>query len=110
MNCLQVFLLAGALLPERCRDGTQNGRSGGDNVTQTAAPNPSVTREDAVRISREDAEKKYRDLSIYEIRTDLKSDGWHVDFEIKNKTLDGGGPHYVIDKTTGRILSRRYEQ
>ena len=40
----------------------------------------------------------------------LEDDGWHVDYELKDPRLKGGGPHYIIDPHTGAILSKRYEQ
>ena len=43
-----------------------------------------------------------------EIRRD--DDGWHIDYELKNPRLNGGGPHYVIDATTGEIISKKYYQ
>ena len=46
----------------------------------------------------------------YRIRLGLEEDGWHVDYELKDSRLKGGGPHYVIDRFNGAILSKRYEQ
>jgi hypothetical protein len=63
-----------------------------------------------LHIAHDDAETAYRDLSGYQITMSLKSDGWHVDYELTGEYLAGGGPHYVIDPTTGAILSKRYEQ
>ncbi len=39
----------------------------------------------------------------------LESDGWHIDYELKDARLKGGGPHYLIDATTGAIVSKRFE-
>jgi hypothetical protein len=57
-----------------------------------------------------DAEQAYRDLAPYRITLVLERDGWHVDFELKDLSMNGGGPHYVIEPSTGKILSKRYEQ
>jgi hypothetical protein len=57
-----------------------------------------------------DAQRAYRDLSIYRVQLHLADDGWHVDYELADPRLQGGGPHYVIDATNGRIVSKRYEQ
>ena len=70
----------------------------------------TITSDQALRIARLDAEKAYRDLTPYCIRVELTDDGWHIDFELKNKQSNGGGPHYVIDAEAGAILSKRYEQ
>jgi hypothetical protein len=64
----------------------------------------------ALRIARVDAESNYRDLLAYRIAITLEPDGWHIDYELKDEHLQGGGPHYLIDSATGAILARRYEQ
>jgi hypothetical protein len=71
---------------------------------------PQVSADQALRIAQADAAKAYRDLSIYRIRLALEPDGWHIDYELKEPRLKGGGPHYVIDAGSGAIVSRRYQQ
>lgn len=71
---------------------------------------PSITSDQALRIARMDAERVYRDLSPYRASVSLELDGWHVDYEPKDSSLQGGGPHYVIDPGDGEILTRQYEQ
>ncbi|MFL5340066.1 MAG: hypothetical protein ACJ8F7_07935 [Gemmataceae bacterium] len=66
--------------------------------------------DEVLKIARLDAERAYRDLTPYRIAIVLEADGWHVDYQLKNTALSGGGPHYVIDPTTGAILVKRYEQ
>jgi hypothetical protein len=61
-------------------------------------------------IAQADAARVYRDLSLYRIQLVLEDDGWHVDYELKNPRLKGGGPHYIIDAHTGAMISKRYEQ
>lgn len=61
-------------------------------------------------IAQGDAVAVYRDLLRYHIRLALEADGWHIDYELKDRQWKGGGPHYVIDAVTGAILSKRYEQ
>ena len=61
-------------------------------------------------IAHADALTAYSDLSPYRIRLVLEDDGWHVDYELKDPKLKGGGPHYVIHAVTGAIVSRQYEQ
>jgi hypothetical protein len=61
-------------------------------------------------IAQADAASAYRDLSPYRICLALEEDGWHIDYELKDPNLTGGGPHYVIDAESGVILSKRYEQ
>lgn len=77
----------------------------------TLAPDPPAIGGDrALAIAQADAATAYRDLTMYRIQLVLESDGWHIDYELKYSRLNGGGPHYVIDATAGRIISKRYEQ
>jgi hypothetical protein len=71
---------------------------------------PPLTPEQAVAVAQADATKVYREPSKYAIRIALEDDGWHVDYELRQPTHKGGGPHYVIDAATGAIRSKRYEQ
>lgn len=74
---------------------------------QTPLP---ITSDQALQIARLDGEKVYRDLTLYRITVALEPDGWHVDYDLKDPRLNGGGPHYVIDPASGKILTKRYEQ
>ena len=77
----------------------------------TLPPGPPVISGDrALAIAQADAATAYRDLTVYRIQLTLEPDGWHVDYELKDPRLKGGGPHYVIDAITGVIASKRYEQ
>jgi hypothetical protein len=70
----------------------------------------AISCDRALAIARADAERVYRDLSPYRITLSLEGDGWHVDYELKDSLLKGGGPHYLIDPKDGQILAKRYEQ
>jgi hypothetical protein len=69
-----------------------------------------ITCDKALAVARADAERVYRDLSPFRIIMSLEEDGWHIDYELKNPTLKGGGPHYLIELMQGTIVSKRYEQ
>ena len=69
-----------------------------------------ITSDQALKVARLDAETVYRDLVQYRILVELHQDGWHVDYELKNRHSQGGGPHYVIDAKAGTIRSKKYEQ
>jgi hypothetical protein len=77
--------------------------------TQGVGAQP-LTPDQALAIAQADAIQAYRDLSAYSIRLMLEDDGWHIDYELKDPRLKGGGPHYVIDRQSGAIVSKRYEQ
>jgi uncharacterized membrane protein YkoI len=79
-------------------------------LASMSARQPTISRDQALQIARADAEKIYRDLSGYRIDLKLEQDGWHVDYEFKDPEVEGGGPHYVIDSTNGKIVSKKYEQ
>ena len=69
-----------------------------------------VTKEKALEIARRDAMQHYRDLGKYEITIKSDEGTWLVDYSLRDPSLVGGGPHYVISAHTGEIISRRYEQ
>ena len=79
-------------------------------MTSTTQITPTIAQDQALTIAQADAVKAYRDLSGYRIQIVLETDGWHIDYDLKNPRLKGGGPHYVVDASTGAILSKRYEQ
>jgi hypothetical protein len=79
-------------------------------ATTPAAKPGGLTSDEVLKIARLDAERAYRDLAPYRIGIVLEADGWHVDYQLKDPNLNGGGPHYVIDPDNGVILSKRYEQ
>lgn len=76
-------------------------------LPQTPAPIPASR---ALVEAEADALRAYGDLSPYHVRVRLEPDGWHVDYELKDPRFQGGGPHYLIDPTDGRIVRKRYEQ
>jgi hypothetical protein len=53
----------------------------------------SIDRDEALKIAHLDAAKAYRDLSAYRVLVALQHDGWHVDYELKDSRMNGGGPH-----------------
>jgi len=65
---------------------------------------------DALKIAHEDAGIVYKDLSIYKVLISLEDYDWKIDYEIKDESMRGGGPHYLISSKTGEIISKRYEQ
>ena len=72
---------------------------------------PGITCDEALRTARQDAEAVYGDLlPAYRITLVYRQDGWHVDYDLVQPLTAGGGPHYVIDGTTGQIVFKRYEQ
>ena len=79
------------------------------NANQQSAER-SLSPDEVLRIANHDAEAAYRDLSGYRISLLLQPDGWHVDYDLVEPLVAGGGPHYVIDPVSGTILLKRYEQ
>lgn len=76
----------------------------------TTKTSREITADEALRIARLDAERVYRDLTEFRINVALETNGWHVDYVPKDPNWNGGGPHYVIDATTGAVVSKFYEQ
>jgi hypothetical protein len=69
-----------------------------------------IDQKKALEIAQKDALTAYRDLSIYTIKIELKDKKWHVDYNLSNPNMAGGGPHYIISGKTGEIISKKYEQ
>jgi hypothetical protein len=86
-----------------------NGEKSMSNSMQTTVGGV-ISGDKALAIAQADAVDVYRDLSGYRIQLVLEADGWHVDYDLKDPRLKGGGPHYLIDAVTGAIVSKRYEQ
>jgi len=79
-------------------------------TTSPGPTRPPLPADQVLAVAQADAMTAYRDLSPYCIQLVLEDDGWHVDYELKDRRHKGGGPHYIIDAYTGRILAKRYEQ
>jgi hypothetical protein len=69
-----------------------------------------ISEAEARAIAAEEAAHAYRDLSVYVVTASLVEDNWHIDYMLKDETLVGGGPHFVIEGETGQIVARRYDQ
>ena len=82
-------------------------------MTTTTATAPTFTSDQALKIAEADAIAKYGDLSRFRIEIRRDQNGWHIGYFIDqrgSRFLTGGGPHYVIDATTGLILEKKYYQ
>ena len=70
-------------------------------MTQTprtrVSTDSTIAADQALVIAQADAARAYRDLTAYRIQLFLEGGGWHIDYELTNPKLKGGGPHYVID-------------
>ena len=76
---------------------------------------PSLSVEKVLAIARTDGEPVYGYLSRFLLEMSLEDDGWHVDYYIKQPKdpkirIAGGGPHYIIDPSDGRIIWKSYHQ
>jgi len=71
---------------------------------------PAVSCDRALAVAHADAVTVYDQLQRYRIEVELEPDGWHIAYHIREKRVAGGGPHYVIDATTGAIVSKKYYQ
>lgn len=76
----------------------------------SATANPIVNGADAHAVAFADAARVYRHLGDFRVEVVLEEDGWHVDYWLRDPNLCGGGPHYIIDATTGAIVYKRYDQ
>ena len=70
----------------------------------------AVDRKTALAIAHDDARRQYRDLSIYDVSIERSGRNWKIDYTLRDRRFQGGGPHYLISGDTGEIVFRRYEQ
>jgi hypothetical protein len=68
-----------------------------------------IPEAEARRIAAEDAKSAYRQLDSYDVRAELSASQWHVTYTPKAGSV-GGGPAYVIDAKSGKIVSKKYYQ
>ena len=81
-------------------------------MSTTETP-PVISCDQALAIAHADAVQAYRDpLHRHRVEVRLESNGWVVEYHFRGtgRFHTGGGPHYVIDATTGEILSKKYYQ
>jgi hypothetical protein len=78
----------------------------------TATTTPLVSRQQAIGIAEADALPMYGNyLHTLVLEMCLHEDGWHLKYSPQRQGFrTGGGPHYVIDATTGEIVSKMYYQ
>jgi hypothetical protein len=79
-------------------------------TAQPCQPKHLLSCDEILRIARQDGEMAYRHLTPYRISLNLREDGWHVDFDLTDPLVAGGGPHYIINPDNGLIVWKRYEQ
>ncbi|MDA1015198.1 MAG: hypothetical protein O3A00_12185 [Planctomycetota bacterium] len=53
------------------------------------APQTKISCDRALKIAQTDAERVYRDLCLYRISISLEEDSWCVDYELKDRNLNG---------------------
>ncbi len=78
----------------------------------TAVETPTISRQQAIVIAEADAVPMYglARLNSLMLKAVLHEDGWHIEYQQWRPRHTGGGPHYVIDATTGDIVSKKYYQ
>ena len=106
----RIFALSYALVfLASCGHGREIPR--GQSATPAELSGPCkesvISKETAVLIAKGDAVENYT-LSVYDIIAEEKPDGWRIVFKLKDPGVRGGGPDYLIDKKTGKILKATY--
>jgi len=75
--------------------------------TSTPCQETVITKETATLIAKGDAVDNYQ-LSDYDITVEERPESWRIVFKLKDPGLVGGGPDYLIEKKTGKILKANY--
>ena len=73
---------------------------------------PRLGCDKILAIAHADAVTAYDDLSSHRVEIHREDDGWHVEYIFRGngRYHTGGGPVYLIDATSGEILSKKYYQ
>ena len=81
-------------------------------MATTILTTPTISGARAIAIAEADALPMYGDyLYTLVLEMSLHDDGWHLAYTPKKQGYrTGGGPQYVIDATTGEIVSKKYYQ
>ncbi len=88
----------------------------GKSIEQTTNPEKTgtpcqetvISKETAILIAKGDALREYNKLSDYDITVEDQPNAWRIVFKLKDPGMVGGGPDYLIDKKTGKILKAAY--
>lgn len=93
------------------KEKTPQQQGTGNDVTQTVQSTPSgVTEMSAVDTAKKDFVEAFGSIDGFELVSSEQGDSWRIIVQIKDKTSNGGGAIYTIDKATGKILERRFYQ
>jgi hypothetical protein len=102
-----LYLLCGlAMLTVSCGVGDRRNEL---SANQPPCKEVTIDKETAIRIAKGDAVDNYK-VSIYDIIAEEQSDGWRIVFKLTDPGLRGGGPDYLVDKKTGKILNATYNK
>jgi hypothetical protein len=67
-----------------------------------------ISQEQAVEATQKDAKGVSIDLSPYRSEAVLKDDGWHIGYLAKKGNVVQGGPSYLVNRQTAKILGKQY--
>jgi hypothetical protein len=98
----QIFKVNGRLAGTIYEKGFRRLPSGSKNLDE-------IDRNRAISVAKEDA-IKHGPIEDYDVVAFDEREFWHVVFSLKNKELAGGGPDYLIDKRTGKVVERKVYQ
>jgi len=82
---------------------------GAGNNSELSPKPGKIDREKAITIASKDAVSAYGSKAAFDLTLCELTNVWRVIYSPR-KGLNGGGPEYVIDKTTGKILDKKYYQ
>lgn len=81
---------------------------GGKESTVANSSDDAINQEKAVAIATKEGQRVLGSLAEYKLVTCELSKAWRIAYVLEDMT--GGGPSYLIDKQTGKILHKLYEQ
>ncbi|HEX3145420.1 MAG TPA: hypothetical protein VHQ64_15715 [Pyrinomonadaceae bacterium] len=78
-------------------------------LNQPKDGSPQTSKETAIDVAQKDATRQYGDLKRFTLTVCKLQQAWRVIYAPASH-LNGGGPEYLIDKRSPRILDKKYYQ
>lgn len=84
----------------------ENSDKNNPNLSEPLRP---ISKEAAIAATKSDAEHAYGSVVKYDVIGCELANSWRVIYDLREDTV-GGGPEYVVDKWSGKIIHKRYYQ
>jgi hypothetical protein len=81
-----------------------------DNSEDPSKSASAIGKDEAIAATKADAQSAYRSLDGYNVVACELKKSWRIIYDLNNDTVVGGGPEYVVEKRSGKIIHKKYFQ